>query len=131
MPESGEYVYVDAVDNQYSSRDGDAALYAAAEYDAARALGLQVINGMNIADGGDGSSGQPGWREGKYAMSADEIVSYGTALLHVPHLKMFLLWEYDGEELWSDGSIGSDYFDQTVLQSALSAFSAQAKQYAE
>jgi hypothetical protein len=118
------YKYLDAVDNQYKSTDGDAATYAQTEYDTAKALHVQVIQGMNIADGGDGSSGQPGWREGKYAMSADEITEYGNALLTVPSIQLFLLWEYDAEEHWSDDSIGANYFDQSDLQEALAGLGA-------
>jgi hypothetical protein len=32
---------------------------------------------------------------------------------------MFLNWEYDAEERWADGSLGSDYFDQPEVQAAL------------
>ncbi len=125
--ESGEYEYVDNCVNQYTNyqgfSDGPIDEYIAEQTAAAEQYNLGMINGLNIADGGDGSSGQVGWSAGKYAMSAEEITSYGEALLSVPDIQMFLMWEYDGEELWSDGvTIGSDYFDQPELQAALAAF---------
>jgi len=121
MPEhaGGRYEHVDAVVNQYRSREGDVEDYAATQARRANALGLGIINGLNIANGGDGSSGQPGWGEGRYAMSAEEIARYGAVMAAVPGCGMFLNWEYDGEERWSDDSVGSDYFDDATLRSAL------------
>ena len=52
-------------------------------------------------------------------MSAAEITTYGQALI-VDDLGMFLAWEYDAQEVWPDGTIGADYFDQPALQGALS-----------
>lgn len=118
-PKGGTYLHVDAVVNQYKSWEGEVQGYAARQAAAATALDLAVINGMNIADGGDGSSGQPGWRPGKFAMSADEIRRYGAALASVPECGMFLNWEYDAQEAWSDGTVGSTYFDQPALRAAL------------
>jgi len=119
-PEGGTYQHLDACVNQYTNYqgypDGPIEAYALEQAASAEALGLEVINGLNIADGGNGSSGIEGWSAGKYAMSAEEITTYGTPLLDretFPHLRMFLMWEYDGEELWSDGtSVGADIFDQ-------------------
>ncbi len=128
---AGQYIYVDNCVNQYTNyqgySDGPIANYVIAQKGAADSLGLGVINGLNIADGGDGSSGQAGWSNGKYAMSADEITEYGTALLAMEDVQMFLMWEYDGQELWYDGTtIGSDYFDQPELQAALADLGALA-----
>ncbi len=118
-PTGGRFEWLDASVNQYLALDGDIVAYAEAQHDAAGALGIGVVMGLNMADGGDGSSGQAGWTEGKWAMSADEIRHYGTVLSTVPGTRLFLNWEYDAEELWSDGSVGSDYFDGTELRGAL------------
>lgn len=135
VPDSGSYEYLDACVNQYTNfqgySDGPIATYVAQQATAAASLGLDVINGLNIADGGDGSSGVRGWSSNnKYAMSPTEITTYGTALLNrdaFPNLRLFLLWEYDGQELWSDGiTIGSDYFDQPELQNAIYELSLEA-----
>lgn len=122
-PDGGTYIWLDATVNQYHVRKGPVDAYATREAAEAGALGLGVINGLNLCDGGDGSSGQPGWREGHYAMSADEITDYGTVLAAVPS-GMFLGWEYDAHERWSDGTIGSEYFDQPELQAALAELGA-------
>ena len=121
VPSGGTYVYVDACVNQYSIRHGAIATYFDQQEAEAEALGLGVINGLNLADGGDGRSGQPGWRtDGTfYAMSAEEVLDYGTLGASVPSMGMFLNWEYDGEESWSDGTIGADYLDHPDIQAAL------------
>ncbi len=119
VPASGRYTLVDACVNQYESKEGPVEVYAATEAARAAELGLGIINGLNIADGGDGSSGQPGWRRGFHAMSADEIRRYGAVLADVPGLIMFLNWEYDAEEAWSDGTIGAEYFRDPAREAAL------------
>ncbi len=118
-PEGGRYLWVDAAVNQYESKDGPVEAYASAEAARAEALGLGIINGLNIADGGDGSSGRAGWRPKHHPMTADEIRANGRVLATVPGCGMFLNWEYDALEEWSDGSIGAPYFDQPELRAAL------------
>jgi hypothetical protein len=119
VPSAGRFEYVDASINQYMSIYGDVEAYAIENQGASNALGLEIVNGLNIADGGDGSSRQPGWSEGRWAMSANEIITYGHVLSAVPGCVLFMAWEYDGEELWSDGSVGSDYFDRPENTAAL------------
>jgi hypothetical protein len=128
---SGTYKYVDAFMNQYETLHGDINNYISVNVASAESLGVGIMMGLNLCDGGDGSSSQPGWRTDRvtYAMSADEILTYGTALLQAPNVLMFLMWEYDGEELWSDGSIGADYFDRADLQAALYQLSQLAATY--
>lgn len=118
-PASARYLWVDAAVNQYEVLEGAVDLYAAFEESEAQRLGLGVINGLNIADGGDGSSGQAGYRARHWAMSASEILRYGRVLARVPSCGMFLNWEYDAQEQWFDGTIGADYFVQPELQAAL------------
>lgn len=124
VPEAGRYLYVDASVNQYEAAEGDVEAYAEAQATRAAELGLGVINGLNIADGGDGSSGRPGYRPGHYPMTAAEITEYGRVLARVPSCGMFLIWEYDGQERWSDGTIGATYFDQPELEAALADLAA-------
>lgn len=123
-PEGGKYLWVDASVNQYEAMEGLVKVYAEVEAERAARLGLGVINGLNIADGGDGSAGRLGWRPGHYPMTAEEITTYGTVLASVPSCGMFLNWEYDGQERWSDGTIGAEYFDQPELQAALAELAA-------
>lgn len=122
-PQDGRYRHLDAVVNQYKAVDGDVSAYAARQVAAAAALDVGIINGMNIADGGDGSSGKSGYRGTHFAMSAEEVLRYGTVLAQVPESGMFLCWEYDGEERWADGNTGATYFDRPDMQASFLALS--------
>ncbi len=119
VPDGGRYHHVDAIVNQYRHREGDVVRWTEEQSRTAAALDVGVINGLNIANGGDGSSHQPGWQKGRFAMSADEIRRYGAVLAADPRCAMFLNWEYDGEEQWSDGSIGAAWFDRPENTAAL------------
>ena len=137
VPTKGYYEYLDACLYQYRYKDTedsglDVATCAANENAAAQAIGLICAGGLNICDGGDGSSLQPGWRGGPdfWAMSSDEIIEYGTAMFEqIEGMPMFLCWEYDTTEIWPDGTIGSVYFDQANLQDALHYLSVLAAEY--
>jgi hypothetical protein len=118
-PDNGYYAHVDACVNQYLASDGPVESYALAEVERARELGLEPIMGLNMAAGGDGSSGQPGWTDDGWAMSGDEIRKYGRVLSAAPGSPMFLAWEYDAEEPWRDGTIGADWFDRPEQSEAL------------
>ena len=126
VPTDGTYESVDNCTNQYTNypgySDGPVADYIIEQAAAANTLGLGMINGLNIVDGGDGSSGQIGSVSGHYAMTADEIRTYGEALLAVPDIQLFLMWEYDGNStVWLNDTYtyGADYFNQTDLTAAL------------
>ena len=105
------YVHLDAGWVQYASRFGDPAAFIAAEVAAAKSKGLGVMTGMNILDGGNGSSGVPGYMKGKWAMSATEIRNYGTAMLNQSYVCGFINWTY----LYT----GATYFARTAIKSAL------------
>ncbi|MDX1765920.1 MAG: hypothetical protein R3313_03120 [Candidatus Saccharimonadales bacterium] len=119
VPSLGVYQHLDAVGNQYTEYRGEINSWAAAQVSKANDLNLGSMFGLGIAYGGDGSSGQVGWAEGQYAMSADEIRNYGQVLLDIPENGMFLSWEYDANEQWIDGTTSAEYFDQPELQAAL------------
>ncbi|MCP4805730.1 MAG: hypothetical protein GY884_10335 [Proteobacteria bacterium] len=126
VPSSGTYEHLAASAAQYRSQDGDVEEFALLQMQVAADLGIGLITGMNLADGGDGSRGQPGWDEGNWAMSAQEITFNGHVLTGVPEVRMVISWEYDGEEAWSDGTIGADYFDEGEVAEALEALGARA-----
>ena len=107
--------HIDAAIAQYStavSEPSQAALYASAQQDAADDLGMDMVCGLNIADGGNGNSGQEGWKgPGFYAMTATEIKFYGRQLITNSRCQYMLLWEFDGNDAWPDGTVGGDYFE--------------------
>jgi len=107
--------HIDAAIAQYShavSEPTRSSLYASTQKNAADALGLEMVCGLNIADGGNGSSGQEGWKgPGFYTMTAAEVQWYGGQLIKNSKCSHMLLWELDGNEVWPDGTVGGDYFE--------------------
>lgn len=128
--ETFQFDCLDAFGFQYSFQKGSIDDYIAEQQAAADNLNVDIVAGLNIADGGDGSSGQQGWSgPGFYAMSSEEITEYGEAMLDMENLVMFLMWEYDAEEKWPDGRRGSNYFNQPELQAAIYNLGLKAKRY--
>ncbi|MBA2457870.1 MAG: hypothetical protein H0V43_02805, partial [Gemmatimonadales bacterium] len=110
------YVHLDAGWTQYERGKGDPAQWVAAEVAAAKSRGLGLTVGMNVLDGGNGSSGIPGYTPGKYAMSASEIRSVGTAMLGPSHACAFIMFTHD-----------LTYFNRSNIKSAMADVSAKAK----
>ncbi|HEX6104723.1 MAG TPA: hypothetical protein VFZ26_04025, partial [Gemmatimonadales bacterium] len=81
---------------------------------------LGLMMGMNVLDGGNGSSGIPGWSKGKYAMSASEIRKYGSALLAHSYVCGFYNWSHD-----------SEYYGRSDIRSAMSDVAARARKHAK
>jgi hypothetical protein len=82
-----------------------------------KAVGLMV--GLNVLDGGNGSSGIRGTRTGHYAMSATELRSYGTTLLNQTYSCGFLNWTYILG--------GATYLARSDIKSAMADLSNKAK----
>ena len=70
---STTYRYLDAGWAQYVSGKGNVSTYISNEVAAAKKKGLGLMVGLNVLDGGNGSSRIAGYTRGKYAMSASEI----------------------------------------------------------
>src|SRR5512134_3050219 len=77
---------------------------------------LGLFAGLNVLDGGDGSSGFHGNYPGKWAMSAAELRTYGTALLSQSYVCGFGMWE-----------CRSAYYDRADVKSAMADLSAKAQ----
>ena len=114
------YAYLDAAWAQYTSSKGGAADWIAAEVSAAKGKGLGLVVGMNVLAGGNGSSHIGGYVPGKYAMSASEIRSYGSALLAQGYACGFFNWTFV-----------SDYYGRSDIKSAMSDISAKARVHAK
>ncbi|MBA3495690.1 MAG: hypothetical protein H0T86_01130 [Gemmatimonadales bacterium] len=114
------YTHLDAGWAQYQSGKGDAATWIVAEVAAAKRKGLGLAVGLNVLDGGNGSSRIAGWSNGKYAMSAGEIRSYGGALLGQTHACAFFMWMYD-----------APYYGRSDVKSAMTEISAKARSHAK
>jgi hypothetical protein len=114
------YRHLDAGWAQYQVGKGDAAKWVAAEAAAAKAKGLGLVVGLNVINGGNGSSGVRGDRKGMWSMSAAEIRSYGYAMLGDSHACGFFNWQHDTE-----------YYGMSSIRSAMADVSSRAKQHAK
>jgi hypothetical protein len=114
--EGHEYPHLDAIRVQYAPRFGPIDSFINAQVQGAKALGVAMVGGLNVLNGGSGESGIPGTREGKYAMSADEIRVWGGRWLAEPYICAFLMYYYD-----------SAYLSRPDIRAALSELSEKAR----
>ena len=115
-----QYKYVDAGWTQYTHKKGDPAKWVASEAAAAKRKGLGLVVGLNVLDGGNGSSKIAGWTKGKYAMSASEIRSYGSAMLGESLACGFVQWTHD-----------TKYYGRSDIRSAMADVSSKARAHAK
>ena len=108
--------YLDGGWAQYSARKGQVDSYREAQVRAANDEGLKVVWGLNVLDGGDGSSNRRFGSSSKYSMSASEVLKYGRSLLAASNSCGFLMWHYTSEYLGSSG-----------VNDAMKSLSAEAK----
>jgi hypothetical protein len=94
--------------------------WAANQVSKAKSKGLGVVAGLNILDGGDGSSGIKGTLAKTWAMSATELKSYGNALLSQSYMCAFVMWRYS-----------DSYYSRSDIKTAMAALSQQAKSHAK
>lgn len=114
------YTYLDAGWAQYTAVKGDAARWVAAEVSAAKSKGLGIVVSLNVLNGGNGSSGIRGTESGKYSMSANELRSYGGALLAQSYTCAFYQWMYN-----------STYYGRSDIKSAMAELSGKARTHAK
>jgi hypothetical protein len=114
--EGHEYPHLDAIRIQYASRFGPIDAFIEAQVQGAKSLGVAMVGGLNVLNGGSGESGIPGTREGKSAMSADEIRVWGGKFLAEPYTCAFLMYYYD-----------SAYLSRPDIRAAMSELSQKAR----
>lgn len=114
------YSSLDAAWAQYAASKGAIGPWIAAEVAAAKSLGLGLAVGLNVLDGGNGSSKIPGWTAGKYAMSASELRTYGSTLLNQSYSCGFFMWMHD-----------ATYYGRSDIKSAMADLSATARSHAK
>jgi hypothetical protein len=103
---------LDAAWAQYHSRFGPIQPFIESNVRDAKAAGLALVMGLNVMNGGSPSSGIPGLRDGKFAMSASELRTWGKAMLDEPYVCAFLLWKYH-EAYFSRADIKAAMIDLT------------------
>ncbi len=116
--------YLDAGWFQYEAQYmGDVTLATNNEVAAAKRKGLGIVVGLNVLNGGNGSSKIRGTTSGKYKMSATEIRNYGTVLLNQTYACGFFNWT------WIVG--GAEYFARSDISSAMSNLSGKARNHSK
>jgi hypothetical protein len=110
------FQYLDAAWAQYLDRFGPLEPYIATNLRDAKEAGLALVGGLNVLNGGSKNSGIPGHKAGKFAMSANEIRTWGSAMLAQPYFCAYIMWEYE-----------RNYFSRPDIKAAMAELSQQAK----
>jgi hypothetical protein len=114
------YNHLDAGWFQYEAKYmGDITIATNSEVAAAKRKGLGIVVGLNILDGGNGSSKLSGTRSGNYKMTATEIRNYGNVMLNQTYSCGFFNWTYILG--------GKEYMARTDIKSAMSYLSNKAR----
>jgi hypothetical protein len=113
------FQYVDAIRFHYLIRFGPIDDYLASNIAGANALGLKIVGGLNVLNGGDKDTGIPGQAPGRNGMSPEEIRTWGAKFLQAaPNMCGFLLWMYD-----------PGYFHRPEIQAAIADLAKLAASY--
>jgi hypothetical protein len=86
---SGRYQYLDAAWAQYLQRKGDVNTYIRRNVSEAQNMGLGLVVGLNLIDGGTNNR----------HMTASQAQSWGSALLNSSYPCAFLSWDYNSSLL--------------------------------
>jgi hypothetical protein len=104
----GQYPHLDVIRIQYLDRLGPIDDYITTNVAAAKALHLAMVGGLNVLNGGPSTSGIPGQSEGKFAMNADQVRTWGKRFLTDPYICGFLFFQ------WEPG-----YFNRPDIKAAM------------
>jgi hypothetical protein len=114
------YVYLDAGWAMFRAKTSSSPTdWIAQQVKRAKSKGLGLVAGLNVLDGGDGSSGIRGTQPRTWAMSAAELRKFGSALLSQSHVCAFAMWRYS-----------STYYTRADVKSAMADLSAKARSHA-
>ncbi|MBA3317065.1 MAG: hypothetical protein H0T50_03115 [Gemmatimonadales bacterium] len=114
------YVHLDAGWAMFRSKTSSSpGGYAAQQVKRAKSKGLGLVAGLNVLDGGDGSSGIRGTQPRTWAMSAAELREYGSALLAQSYVCAFSMWRFS-----------DSYYNRADVKSAMAELSAKARSHA-
>jgi hypothetical protein len=112
------YTYLDAGWAMYRANVGDHVRWINEQVTKAKSKRLGVYGGLNVLDGGNGSSGFRGNLPSKWAMSANELKTYGSYLFSQTYLCGFAMWTYK-----------ATYYDRADVKTAMAALSTQARNH--
>jgi hypothetical protein len=108
--------YLDASSVMYSGSAGDAGAWVGKHASNAGAARLGLLVGMNVLNGGTSASGLPGTTQGKFAMSASQLRTWGSALVAQSRVCGLLMSRYDG-----------GYFGRSDVQDAIAVLGEKAR----
>jgi hypothetical protein len=111
--------YLDASSVTYSGSAGDAGAWVGEQASAAGEARLGLLVGMNVLNGGTSASRLAGTTQGKFAMSATQLRSWGTALVAHSRVCGLLLSRYD-----------EVYFARSDIKDAVAAVGEKARAHA-
>jgi hypothetical protein len=119
--------YLDTAWLQYESGNGEISQYVTAQNTSATRQRLGLVVGLQALTGGDGSSGISGPPDytGDWAMSKDELLTYGTPLIHSPSSCAFLMWSYKYD---LDPASGYEYFKRPEIDASVATLKQLANQ---
>lgn len=109
---------VDAVWIHYLYRRGPLDEFIATQVHELKALGLVIVGGLNVLNGGSPSSDIPGKKDGLKAMSPDELRTWGARWLAEPDMCGFFLWEHS-----------NSYFSRPEIKAAIADLADKARAY--
>jgi hypothetical protein len=112
------YTYLDTGWAAYRSNVGDHVRFINEQVAKAKAKGLGLIGALNVLDGGNGSSGFHGNLPSRWAMSATELKTYGSALLAQPYVCGFVMWTYK-----------ATYYDRADVKTAMTDLSTKSRNH--
>jgi hypothetical protein len=114
-----QYKHLDAIRFHYlETRHGPLDAFLQKNMSASRAMGLAIVGGLNVLNGGSKNSGIPGRADNRFAMSASELRAWGTRFLNEPGMCAFILWEHDEK-----------YLGRSDIKAALEELAAKARSY--
>jgi hypothetical protein len=115
------YVHLDAGWAMFRSKTSSSPSgWVAQQVKRAKSKGLGLVAGLNVLDGGNGSSGIRGTQPKTWAMSATELRQYGSALLDQGYVCAFSMWRYS-----------STYYNRADVKSVMAELSAKARSHAK
>ncbi|HEU4641445.1 MAG TPA: Ig-like domain-containing protein [Gemmatimonadaceae bacterium] len=116
---SQPWVALDAAWVQYAARFGDPATWIANEAAAATRIKVGLLAGMNVINGGDGTSGiRSPYDNGLWSMGPTELQRNSKAILANSLVCGFVLWEWE-----------KTYFTRTDILNALTSVGTIAKSH--
>ena len=107
---------LDAAASVYTGQSGEAGAWISGQANAAAKARLGLMVSMNVLNGGTSASRLPGTTQGKYAMSATQLRSWGSTLVAHSRVCGMLLSRYDER-----------YFGRSDVRDALRTLATQAE----